>query len=112
MFSGCSVDGDEEGDGSVWSNTQELEQAYPRGCWTAAELGEELELRSMQPPHITWEAPQGGQNLVHEPDDGVLRSLSFNAMVPVGSGPLGEDAADLCVMSVMAPGAINAELGF
>jgi hypothetical protein len=73
---------------------------------------EELELRSMQPPHITWEAPQGGQNLVHEPDDGVLRSLSFNAMVPVGSGPLGEDAADLCVMSVMAPGAINAELGF
>jgi hypothetical protein len=74
---------------------------------------EELELRSMQPPQITWEAPQGGQNLVHEPDDGVLRSLSFNAMVPVGSGPLvGEDAADLRVMSVMAPGAINAELGF
>jgi hypothetical protein len=74
---------------------------------------EELELRSMQQPHITWEAPQGGQNLVHEPDDGVLRSLSFNAMVPVGSGPLvGEDVADLRVMSVMAPRAINAELGF
>jgi hypothetical protein len=74
---------------------------------------EELELRSMQQPRITWEAPQGEQHLVHDPDDGVLRSLSFNAMVPVGSGLLiGEDADDLCVMFVLAPRAINAELDF
>jgi hypothetical protein len=39
MFSGCSVDEDEEGAESLRSNTQELEHAYLRGCWAAAELG-------------------------------------------------------------------------